>query len=91
MYVYTRRKFESRAWLLLFKTYTNLSGTMYEEKLSELEAFCRVLQSELAKSRTVGEYCKSEIELLRRKLSVVVGSFTSEREKYESVFLKVCT
>ena len=53
------------------------------EELAELQSFSRHLLTQLDESRSMGQFGQAEIELLRKKLSVVVNAFSAERQKIE--------
>ena len=53
------------------------------EELAELQSFSRHLLTQLDESRSMGQFGPAEIELLRKKLSVVVNAFTAERQNIE--------
>ena len=50
-------------------------------ELSELQSLSRHLMTKLDESRNMGQFSQAEIELLRKKLGVVVNAFTAERQK----------
>jgi hypothetical protein len=52
-------------------------------ELEELQGFSRHLLAKLDESRNMGQFSQAEIELLRKKLSVVVNAFSAERAKIE--------
>ena len=53
------------------------------DDLAELQA-SRHLLAKLDESRSIGQFGQAEIELLRKKLSVVVSAFSAERQKIEN-------
>ena len=57
-----------------------------DEELSELQSLSRHLMAKLDESRNMGQFSQAEIELLRKKLSVVVNAFAAERQKIEGEF-----
>lgn len=57
-----------------------------DEELSELQSFSRHLLAKLDESRNMGQFGQAEIELLRKKLGVVVNAFSAERQKIEGEF-----
>jgi hypothetical protein len=52
-------------------------------ELEELQGFSRSLLAKLETSRSAGQFSQSEIELLRKKLSVVVNAYGAERARTE--------
>ena len=54
------------------------------DDLAELQSFSRHLLAKLDESRSIGQFGQAEIELLRKKLSVVVSAFSAERQKIEN-------
>ena len=60
-----------------------------DEELAELQSFSRHLLAKLDESRNAGQFGQAEIELLRKKLSVVVNAFSAERQKIEGEFSTV--
>ena len=52
-------------------------------QFEELQGFSRHLLTKLDESRNIGQFSQAEIELLRKKLSVVVNAFSAERAKIE--------
>ena len=57
-----------------------------DEELSELQSLSRHLMAKLDESRNMGQFSQAEIELLRKKLSVVVNAFAAEKQKIEGEF-----
>jgi predicted nucleic acid-binding Zn-ribbon protein len=53
---------------------------------TELQSLSRHLLEKLDESRSMGRFGQAEIELLRKKLSVVVNAFSAERQKIEGEF-----
>ena len=58
-------------------------GAGVSGELEELQGFSRHLLTKLDESRNMGQFSQAEIELLRKKLSVVVNAFSAERAKIE--------
>lgn len=58
-------------------------GAGVSGELEELQGFSRHLLAKLDESRNMGQFSQAEIELLRKKLSVVVNAFSAERAKIE--------
>ncbi len=54
-----------------------------QEEMGELNTFVRHLMTKLDEARNDGQFGQAEIELLRKKLSVVVNAFSAERNKIE--------
>lgn len=61
-----------------------------DEELLELQSFSRHLMAKLDESRNMGQFGQAEIDLLRKKLSVVVDAFSAERQKIEEDLNTVC-
>lgn len=59
------------------------AGSAASGQLEELQGFSRHLLTKLDESRNIGQFSQAEIELLRKKLSVVVNAFSAERAKIE--------
>ena len=59
------------------------AGSAASGQLEELQGFSRHLLAKLDESRNMGQFSQAEIELLRKKLSVVVNAFSAERAKIE--------
>ena len=56
-------------------------GAGVSGELEELQGFSKHLLAKLDESRNMGQFSQAEIELLRKKLSVVVNAFSAERAK----------
>jgi hypothetical protein len=61
-----------------------VAGATADGQFEELQGFSRNLLAKLDESRHLGQFSQAEIELLRKKLSVVVNAFSAERSKIES-------
>ena len=59
------------------------TGAGASGQFEELQGFSKHLLAKLDESRNMGQFSQAEIELLRKKLSVVVNAFSAERAKIE--------